>query len=70
LSGSYVRHSGSSFYVHAYAGIDPTTKCKVRKYLRHFPSRRDAARFRAELAHHLLYSAMTGPAGSPRLRVE
>jgi len=71
LSGSYIQQAGPrSFRVYAYAGVDPETHRPRRKYLGTFPSRRDAERFRVELAHHPLYSAMLGPAGSPRLRVE
>lgn len=71
MSGSYIQqHGPHSFSVYAYAGVDPETKRPRRKYLGTFPSKRDAERFRVELAHHPLYSAMPGPAGSPRLRVE
>lgn len=71
MSGSYIQQQGPhSFHVYAYAGVNPKTKRPRRKYLGTFPSKRAAERFRAELMHHPLYSAMPGPAGSPRLRVE
>lgn len=71
LSGSYIQQRGPhSFQVYAYAGVDEKSKRPIRKYLGTFPSDREARRFQADLAHHPLYSAMVGPAGSPRLRLE
>jgi integrase len=70
LSGSYIQQRGKSFSVYAYAGVNPVTKRPMRKYLGTFLSRREAERCRVELAHHPLYSAMIGSAGSPRLRLE
>lgn len=71
MSGSYIQQRGEKkFDVYAYAGVNPASGRPVHKYFGRFRSRRDAERFRADLAHHPLYSATVGPAGSPRFHVE
>jgi hypothetical protein len=71
LSGSYIQQRGpKSFALYAYAGLNPITHRPIKKYLSTHTTRREARRAQAELAHHPMYSASVGPAGSTRLRLE